>query len=67
MSQEVDPAEVMRFPNLLYSRYDQLLDVYNVYKVRAPSHIPADQGHDARPILLGPSLLTKDMMRGPSS
>ena len=33
MSQEVDPAKVMHFLNCLYSRYDQLLDAYNVYKV----------------------------------
>ena len=33
MSKEVDPAEVMHFLNTLYSRYDQLLDEWGVYKV----------------------------------
>ena len=33
MSKEVEPAEVMHFLNTLYSRYDQLLDTWGVYKV----------------------------------
>ena len=33
MSEKVDPAEVMHFLNTLYSRYDQLLDDWGVYKV----------------------------------
>ena len=33
MSKEVEAAEVMHFLNTLYSRYDQLLDTWGVYKV----------------------------------
>ena len=33
MSKEVEPVKVMHFLNTLYSRYDQLLDRWGVYKV----------------------------------
>ena len=33
MSEKVDPDGVMHFLNTLYSRYDQLLDDWGVYKV----------------------------------
>ena len=33
MSRQVAPEEVMHFLNTLYSRYDKLADIFNVYKV----------------------------------
>lgn len=33
MSKEVEPAQVMRFLNELYTQYDALVDKYGVYKV----------------------------------
>lgn len=32
MSRQVEAVEVMTFLNALYSRYDELLDVFDVYK-----------------------------------
>jgi hypothetical protein len=33
MSKQVEAVQVMRFLNELYTKYDELLDVYGVYKV----------------------------------
>lgn len=42
MSKEVAPHLVMEYLNELFSKFDELCDVYSVYKVSAPpvAHVP---------------------------
>ena len=39
MSKQVAPAIVMGFLNKLYSAFDELVGIFNVYKVRKSWHI----------------------------
>lgn len=45
MSKEVHPAEVMGFLNSLFTLLDELIDQYEVYKVRGAPHTAAHSLH----------------------
>lgn len=49
MCKDVAPSLVMSFLNDLYSRFDQLLDIYGVYKVRLARKCNNGTAHFANP------------------